>query len=286
MLSVLRLFRESAEFVASDVLSRIGRQAVTGSAFSQARYKIDPLFFSDLCDISSEAYEGFASARWKGYRILAGDGSTLNLPASKQVRGHFGVDANSPKKSLARIFLVYDVHTGFTLRAGIGRMSTGEGGMLEDCLDRMPSRPDDLLVLDRNFGFFNTVSRLSAEGRPFCIRLSTGITDFAKGVMADGRTDFITDWVPSRKERETAGTSEAVRVRVTKAVLETGETELLVSSLTDTGSFSNEDLVELYGMRWGVEEGIYGKKKIMQSGSIKYLNNQSVSKVTLQYHFT
>lgn len=272
VLSVLQLFKESADFVTDDVLSKLGKQEVSESAFSQARYKIEWQFFSDLCAVSSEDYDSFSTARWKGYRVFGGDGSTLNLPASKQIRGHFGLEANSLKTSLARILLVYDVLTGFTLQARLGRMSTGESGLLDDCLLKLPPRPDDLIVLDRNFGRFHLVRRMASEGRPFCIRMSTGISNFAKGVMADSRMDFITEWVPSKSERETSQTSEPVRVRVTKAVLETGETELLVSSLQDMELFKTEDLVELYDMRWGVEEGIKNLKpkiKVEQFGCRK-----------------
>jgi len=46
------MFKESAEFVTAGVLSKLDKQFVTGSAFSQARYKIDWKFFSDLCEIS------------------------------------------------------------------------------------------------------------------------------------------------------------------------------------------------------------------------------------------
>jgi len=269
---VLHLFKESTEFDTEDVLTKLGKPEVTGSAFSQARYKIEWRFFSDLCAVSSEDYDRFSTARWKGYRVFAGDGSTLNLPASKQIRGHFGLEGNSLKTSLARILLVYDVLTGLTLQARLGRMSTGESGLLDDCLLKLPPRPDDLLVLDRNFGHFHLVRRMISEGRPFCIRMSTGISNFAKGVMADDRMDFVTDWVPSKSERETSKTSDQVRVRVTKTVLKTGETELLVSSLMDMEVFKTEDLVELYDMRWGVEEGIKNLKpkiKVEQFGCRK-----------------
>jgi len=187
------MFKSSADFDTVDVLKQLGKNPVTDSAFSQARYKIDWQFFADLCTISSEAYQEFATTRWKGYRILAGDGSTLNLPASKQVRGYFGVDSSSRNTSLARIFLLYDVNTGFTLQARLGRMSTGESGLLYDCLSKTPGRKDDLLVLDRNFGYFHTVNAMSTEGRTFCIRMSTKTTNFAKQVMTDERMDFITE---------------------------------------------------------------------------------------------
>lgn len=204
--------------------------------------------------------------------MLAGDGSTLNLPSSKQIRSYFGVEASSVNRSLARIFLIYDVITGFTLQARLGRTNTGEASMLEDCLRDMHSRAGDLLVLDRNFGYYTTVHQLAAADWDFCIRMSTGMSAFAKSAMADRRMDFVTEWVPSRSEVATARAKAPVRVRVTKAILETGETELLVSSLLDMEAVSSADMAELYAMRWGVEEGIKNlkpKMKVEQFGCRK-----------------
>jgi hypothetical protein len=146
------------------------------------------------------------------------------------------VETNSLKTLLARILLVYAVLTGLTIQARLGRV------------------------------------RMTCERRPFCIRMSTRISNFTKEVMADKRMDFITEWVPSKSGRVTAKSSNPVRVRVTKAVLETGEAELLVSSLQDMELFKTEDLVELYGMRWGVEEGLKNLKpkiKVEQFGCRK-----------------
>lgn len=197
------MFKKSAQFVSSKVLSKLGKQAVSGSAFTQARYKIDWQFFSDLCSITSQAYDSFSTPKWKGYRILAGDGSTLNLPASKQIRECFGLFTNSTKASLARIFLIYDVNTNFTLQARLGRMSTGESGLLNNCLSEIPSRPDDLLVLDRYFGNSYNVQRMICDERIFYIRMSAGISNFAKRVMTDSRMDFNTEWIPSKRSRKT-----------------------------------------------------------------------------------
>ncbi len=265
------MFKERSEFVISGVLSKLNKKVVTGSAFTQARYKIDWKFFSDLCNITSEAYESFDTTRCKGYRILAGDGSTLNLPASKSIRKHFGMDATSKKTSLARIFLLYDVNTGFTLHARLGNMSKGESSLLADCLLKTPVKEDDLIVLDRNFGYFYHVSQMIREQRNFCIRMSTITTRFAKQVMADPRMDFTTDWTPSTPEKRRSKTKDSIKVRVTKTVLDTGETELLVSNL-DESIFNTEDMAILYNMRWGVEEGIKNlkpKTKVEQFGCRK-----------------
>jgi hypothetical protein len=110
---------------------------------------------------------------------------------------------------------------------------------------KIPPRPDDLLVLNGNFGHFNLVRRMVSEGRPFFIRMSTGISNFGKGVVADGRMDFVTEWVPCKSESETSKTSAPIQVGVTKAVLKTDETEILVSIIQNLELFNKEDLVEL-----------------------------------------
>lgn len=266
-LSILRLFKESVEFVIEGVLSKLCKTQVTGSAFCQARCKIKPELFRDLSKLTVACSESLELPRWKGYRILGCDGSTANLPASKQVRGHFGVESNSAGKtnrSLARIFLVYDVLSGLTLSAQLGRTTRGESGMLDDCLESVPRDPGDLLVLDRNFGHFYRVSKLLAGKRAFCIRMSVNGSGFAKRVMADSRQDFVACWNPSSKEKENTRNAAPVTVRVTKTVLESGEEELLVSSLTDMEAVSGEEMVKLYSMRWGVEEGIKNLKPKMK----------------------
>ncbi|NHE58487.1 hypothetical protein [Cyclobacterium plantarum] len=151
---MLQLFKESADSDTEDVLSKLRKQEVTGSAFYQAGYKIEFQFFSDLCAISSDDNDRFPTARWNGYRVFGGDGRTLNMPASKQIRGYFGVQSNSSKTSLASMLLVYDVLTGLKLQARLGRMCTGESGLLDDCRLEIPPRPDDLLVLDRIYQEF------------------------------------------------------------------------------------------------------------------------------------
>jgi hypothetical protein len=94
--------------------------------------------------------------------------------------------------------------------------------------------------------------------------MSVGCCGFAKRVMADSRADFIALWEPSKKERENTPGATPITVRVTKTVLDSGMEELLVSSLTDMDEVSTEEMVKLYFMRWGIEEGIKNLKPKMK----------------------
>ena len=251
---------------------------MTGSAFSQRRYKIKSDFFKDLSKITLDYYLCTAKRKWKGHILLAGDGSTLNLPASKQVRNDFGVYRKNPNTSdrcISSVFLIHDVLNNYILDAQIDDISIGEKSLLNKGLEACKAIKG-LYLLDRNFGFLSCIKQLSSNQQHFCIRLSTNVTGFAKEVMRDHRTDFICEWKPSRKELRTCLEHQLdqmpIKVRVTKVVLNTGETELLVTSLLNQDQYSSVEIAELYHLRWGVEEcfkNLKPKMKIEQFGCKK-----------------
>lgn len=94
--------------------------------------------------------------------------------------------------------------------------------------------------------------------------------------MLNPLTEFVTDWLPSEGERLTCQQNgidtEPIKVRVTKIILPAGEIEVLVSNLF-TAAIDQSDMRELYGMRWGVEEGfkkLKPKMKLEQFGCRRY----------------
>ena len=74
---------------------------VTKSAFSQRRQKLRPEAFVDLNEVLVEAYYADDDfEKWKGYRLIAIDGSTMNLPYSKEIENHFGGVENQTDRKL------------------------------------------------------------------------------------------------------------------------------------------------------------------------------------------
>jgi hypothetical protein len=272
--AILGLFKESVEFRLAHLSSTLSIAQVSGSAFSQARYKIRPEFFQALNQLVVNHNEKGLRKRWKGYGLVGGDGSTLQLPSSKEIKDYFGT--HSKKNTgvcnyLARTFLFYDLLNDVVLQAYLSPMHTGEKDMLINGMDRLAL--NDLLVLDRGFGDFTTIQRL--KGQPFCIRMSVKQSNFARRVMKDNRTDRVCTWIPSKKEelntRKHGITPTPIRVRVTKVQLPSGETELLVSNLFDK-KITAKDLGKLYHKRWNVEEGfknLKAKMKVEQFASKK-----------------
>ena len=275
--SILHLFKESVEFNLQNLLPEMGIRPVTGSAFTQARYKIKPELFCRLLEFLNDSYKSSVKKLWKGHLLLAGDGSTLNLPSSAEIEDHFGIYATTQlgvKRYLARTLLIYDVLNNFVVDGQISTMNKGEKTLLREGLHKINN--NDILILDRGFGHFSTIKELINKGIKLCVRLSTGNSNFAKRMISDGREDFILRWEPSAKEMENSRKNHLdrnpIEVRVIKIRLSTGETELLITNLYDQQKYTAKDIDELYQLRWGVEEGFKNlkpKMKIEQFGCKK-----------------
>ncbi len=276
--AILNLFKESVEYNISTILPDLGLKPVTGAAFSKARYKIDLSFFKDLNRILEDFHKGNPSILWKGYRLIAGDGSTVGLPPSRQIKDFFGVHSekgNGIKSCMAQVFMFYDVFSGAVLSKRISDISNSEKTLFRECLPELPAGKS-MVILDRGFGYFNICKELAAKKQHFCIRISNAQSSFSKRVMDVTEDDFIIEWEPSDKERKTCLTNglsaEKITVRATRVQLKTGEIEILISSLIDMNDVCTQDMKALYALRWPIEEGfkkLKPKMKLEQFGSRK-----------------
>lgn len=224
---------------------------------------------------------------WKGHLLLAGDGSTLNLPSSKEIESNFGIYSTTSyrvNRSLARIFLIHDVLNDFVVNSQIATMDVGEKTMLNNGIENCKQLLG-VFLLDRNFGYFSSLKHLIINQQDFCIRMSVGASNFTKKVMSDHRTDFIVEWHPSEKERKTCRAHDvdwtSITVRVVKVVLNTGEVELLVTSLIDQQKYAPQDMKELYHLRWGVEECFKNLKPKMK---IEYFGCKKTEGVLQEFY--
>jgi hypothetical protein len=170
--------------------------------------------------------------------------------------------------------LVYDVLNNFVVDGQLSTMEKGEKNLLQASLSKINT--NDILILDRGFGHFCTIKELIEKNIKLCVRLSVDHSNFAKRIMEDERDDFITIWEPSPKEKENSGKNHlncaSTHVRVVKIRLSTGDTELLVTNISDKQKYTTQDMKELYNLRWGVEEGFKNlkpKMKIEQFGCRK-----------------
>ena len=235
---------------------------VTGSAFYQARKKLNYQAFCEVISLLCDAfYEHSPWKTWLGFRLLAIDGTAIKVKEaddySKQFFGLINNGSETPY-ALARISQCYDVLNHITLSAGIGPNSIGEREMALEHLAAIEPI-NDLILLDRGYPGFCFFRQLLSRGRQFCARAAVGSwTSITKPFLDSGLTEQIIDYTPSKEinaECKGLGLScDSMTLRLIRIELSSGETEILITSLTDCEKFSHQLFKELYHLRWPVEE--------------------------------
>lgn len=244
----------------------------TPSAYSQARQKLKPELFLYLNDLVSESFYELYEAdgyvrRWKGRRVVAVDGSCLNLPDTPETRSHFSLHTNQSEvgrvQGLASV--LYDVLNGIGLSIAIDRKRAEKDFLFEHHLGK--TRPHDVVVLDRVYADFAVMAFLATHKREFVIRCPrAGFGAVVAFWESDETETIVTLQMPPTQRRtvERLELATDVRVRLVKVELETGETEVLVTSLVEEADATREELKELYGLRWGVETYLDRLKNIFE----------------------
>ncbi len=86
-----------------------------------------------------------------------------------------------------------------------------------------------------------------------------------------------------RKQVEEAGLPMEIKVRFVRVLLDTGEVEVLVTTLIDEEKYSAPEFKEIYNMRWGVETYY---KTIKERLCLENFTGQSVEAVNQDFYST
>jgi hypothetical protein len=119
------------------------------------------------------------------------------------------------------------------------------------------SEAQDLLLYDRNFACYELLAHHFQQQRHFVIRCSKSSFQTARDLFqADQEASRqVTLQAPPQRLKmvRRLGLPRSVRVRFVAVRLETGELEVLVTSLLDELAFPSTDFKAIYHLRWGVE---------------------------------
>ena len=256
------LQRELDEFYKSLNRRDLKIREISKSALSQARAKLNEWAFIRLNEVAATTfYENAAYYVWNGMRTLAVDGTRLVLPNHPSIieefgLHHFGPQGDSPR-SLALASVLYDVFNQVTIDAQIAPYSESEGDLLSIHLDKIQC--GDLLLLDRGYPCFWLLFMLKARGIEFCVRLKASWWLKVKEFVESGQKERIVSLSLPKKDRKKLKDypgfqDTTVLCRLLRIELESGEVEVLCTSLTDTEKYVYDDFPQLYHYRWNVEE--------------------------------
>jgi hypothetical protein len=251
-----------------DFFGRLANQstllrAVSKSAFSQARKKLNPSAFRALNAMLLAQWEKQVNVpRWHGFRLLAGDATTLRLPNLPEIIDEFGVhgDRWGGETPLAQVFGLMDVASGLLVHADMFESKAREREMLANSLAHV--RADDLLLLDRGFPSYWLFAWLTERQRHFCIRVRddvAGMSQFEAFIRSTATEAIVRVEVPAAAARKAGAQGFEIKqrhfsLRLVRVLLPSGQREFLATSLLDSAAYPANEFGHLYHQRWRIEE--------------------------------
>lgn len=239
------------------------------NAWTQARAKLAASAFRDLNQqavLENFYHPDNPRGDWYGHRLLAVDGSKINLPSSPAVADYFGwvVPKNqSPKAGAAyvqgRVSVLYDVDNALVLDGVLARTAVGERALAQRHLAQ--TQPGDVLLYDRGYCGYEWLARHLQARREVILRMQRGVMAAADALFAADQAGVSRRGVweaPPRQHRRlrALGLPLRLELRLVTVRLPTGELEVLATSLLDEAAYPTAAFAEAYRRRWGVE-GFY-----------------------------
>jgi len=262
---VLRMVKTSIQIACNWLGDFMETEPVSKQAFSQARQRIHFTAFQAMhADGLRVNYSlGPKDGLWKGYRIIGCDGSTLRLPESKELVQKFGrwktKEGQTTSPPMARISEYTDMTSKLVLSGRIAPCIISEEELAREQLSEVVSmmkkhkQQKMLFVYDRGYPSQKFIQQHLDLGVDFLFRLPRNFNRAIKQIYAS-------------QEPENFLLSENwPMLRVVQFDLPSGEKEILLTSLADYNTFSQEELSEVYHGRWSsMEEGYKRQKVTMQ----------------------
>lgn len=250
--------------------------------YLQQRKRLNPEIFPYLNrNYLMDFYHSDEPKLWKGYLLIAIDGSKVEVPNSKENRETFGNSGNQHSKTgqvRALVSGMYDILNHFYLDIEIEHISVSENELAKrnlKHLKEMGIRHPVPAVFDRGYPSIEFIDFLETEGIHYLIRLSTNDYKEERKQMQSTDDTVILKYSSARLQKIRKNHPERyghmkkkgkTTVRLSRSRLPSGNEIALVTDLPDTATTG--DLADLYYQRWEIEKKYHTLKNKMKFESI------------------
>lgn len=264
----------------------VARNFVSKAALAKARMKLKYDAFIELnLRLIHFFYDNFTVSKWNGFNLLAVDGTTVQLPRIDSIAKHFG--AWHPRQGgecpMARVSQMFDPVNKMTIDALIEPKSVGERELA--AFHFLKLMPNDLVLLDRGYPAFWLFNLIIAQGADFCARIQRKRWKIVRQFYNSGKTEKIIQlpvYPSSVKNCKDMGLPlKSLKLRLIRVELDSGEAEILITSILNTQKYPVEQFAELYHLRWPVEEDYKTMKKWIE---VENFSGKSVLSVYQDFH--
>ena len=255
-------------------------QTVSKQDYLQQRQKLNPEVFKLLnTGYLRGFYSGAEAQEWRGYLVMAVDGSRAEIPNSAENRKTYGESENQHGKGVARanISVLHDVFNRFILDVGIHKYTDSE---IEEAkahivaLKGIAGERPALIMFDRNYASLEFADFLEKSGVKYLIRLRKGNYAAEQAGMKSGdeevelactnhRLRHLKKESPERAAE--VGRRQSIRLRIVKAVFDSGEQAAFMTNLREG---SAGDIQRLYRKRWSIEQKYHTLKNKLKFESV------------------
>lgn len=251
-------------------------KAATTSAFVQQRGKILPTAFEEI--LRRFTYQNRPIRSWKGYTLLAVDGSHVQIPSNIHDQAtYFNSTKDGRGYNLMHLNALYDLENQLYLDAVIqnGR-EEHESRALVELVDRSELKEPVILIADRGYEAYNNMAHIEQKNWNYLIRVKDkqGILSGLKlpntpefdAVFSYFLSKRLTNhvrrepqkfrWIPSKVRfdyiKDASDSLYPISFRVVRFAVKEGLYETVITNLP-ADRFPPLLLRELYHKRWGIE---------------------------------
>lgn len=162
---------------------KCSKETPTASAFVQQRSKILPDAFESLFHSFTKINN--PQTGYKGYQVLAVDGSDLHVPTNPNDTESFFPRKNKQRPyNLLHLNALYDVYSKVYVDAIIQKSRvSNENQALIDMVDRYETKKPTLIIADRGYESYNALAHIQEKGWHFLFRIKDADS---KGGIANG----------------------------------------------------------------------------------------------------
>lgn len=287
---ILSLLTMEGTTLTNELLRQFGCSATTAtsSAFVQQRKKILPIALESL--FHDFAAQTFREDNYNGYKLLAVDGSDIQIPTNLNDEHSLFITKEGVKPyNLLHLNALYNLLTHTYEDAIVfKRKEAFENKALTEMVDRSTIKGKVIVIMDRGYEAYNNMAHIQEKGWFYLIRVKdfgqhkTGILhglDLPDTAEFDEYIDLnltrkqtnemkklfqkkneyrkiahnkTFDYLPSKSKKSDATVLYHLPFRIVRFPISDNSYEVVVTNL-DATEFPLDSLKKLYGMRWGIE---------------------------------
>lgn len=236
---------------------------------------------SAYIELNEEFIKGFYGDddydKYKGYRLIAIDGTKLHMPNRASVIEEFGYAENQVKRifPMAISSTAYDILNHMVIDSCLENYRIDEKTLAHRHLDKIRELTPglkDIILMDRGYPSLYLFSKMISMGLDFIMRCSDKsfikeVREFAQSNEAEKIIEI--DLANEQRKNlllrsKLEGKAGRLRLRLVKIKLTSGVTEYIITSLLDQKTFTRKEIKELYHLRWGAETYINFQKNVLE----------------------